>query len=135
MMNDKKQLYREILWLSVAELLAAGLMVGVFALLGKFSLPVLFGALLGAALACLNYLLMALSVNLAADRAEQGNVAAGKGIMSASMFLRYGLMLGGLALGVLALKLHPLASTLPLVFAHLLLLLGEFFRKAGEKKQ
>ena len=133
--HEKSQLYREILRLAALELLAAGLMVGVFALLGKYSAQVLFGALLGAALACVNYLIMALSVNLAADKAEQGNVAAGKGIMSASMFLRYALMLGGLLLGVLALKLHPLATALPLVFAHLLLLLGEVFRKAGEKKQ
>lgn len=133
-MNEKQQVYREILWLSLGELVAAGVMVGVFALLGKFSGKVLFGALLGAAVSCLNYLLMAVFVNLAADKAEQGNVAGGRGLMTLSMFLRYALMLGTLALGVLVLKLHPLATTLPLIFAHLLLLLGEAFRKAGEKK-
>ena len=135
MADEKKQLYREILLLTVGELIAVGLMLGVFALLGKFGTAVLFGGVLGAALACVNFLLLALSVDLAADKAEAGNVGGGKGIMSLSMLVRYGLMLGGLLLGVLVFKLHPLASALPLVFAHAILLLGEFFRKAGEKKK
>mgnify|MGYP002861097473 CR=1 FL=1 len=133
-MNEQKSLYREILLLAVGELIATGLMLGVFALLGKWSTQVLLGSLAGLLLACLNYLLMAVSVDLAAKKAEQGDVAGGKGVMTVSMLLRYGLMIGGLLLGVLVFKLHPLATAIPLLLAHGIIMLGEFIRKAGEKK-
>ena len=81
-MKEQNARYREVLLLTVGELIATGLMLGVFALLGKWSVQVLLGGLAGLVLACLNYLLLAVSVDLAAKKAEQGDVAAGKGVMT-----------------------------------------------------
>ncbi|MBQ9197805.1 MAG: ATP synthase subunit I [Clostridia bacterium] len=54
--------------IAVGVCLLSVLMVGVYLIIGRFSLPVLFGALLGAAFAVFNFFLMALSVQQAAEK-------------------------------------------------------------------
>ena len=54
--------------IAVGVCLMSALMVGVYLIIGKFSASALWGALLGAAFAVLNFFLMALSVQQAAEK-------------------------------------------------------------------
>ena len=72
-MNDKKQTLRDILIVSVGELICLGLIYGAFALLHRLDGKVLLGGALGALTAILNYFLLAVSVFSAADRAAAGD--------------------------------------------------------------
>ena len=54
--------------IAVGVCLLSALMVGVYLIIGRFRLTVLWGTLLGAAFAILNFFLMALSVQQAAER-------------------------------------------------------------------
>ena len=134
-MENKKQLWREVLLCAIWVLVGTGLMYGVFALLGKLSGKVLLGGLLGAALGIGNYALMALSVSKASDKAEEGDVKAGKAIMTGSMLGRYLLLLLSLVFIVKTGYFHPYAAIIPLLIAHASLYLSEIFRKAGERRQ
>lgn len=131
-MNEKKQLLREFLILFLGELLGAGILLGVFALLGRFEWSVLWGALLGVGLTMLNFFLMALSVWRAADKAEQGDVKGGRRLMTLSMLGRYLLMALVLFAGAKSGLTHPIAMLIPLLLMRPILSLGEVFRKAGE---
>ncbi len=133
-MDDKKLLGREFVILSVGLLIGSGIMIGVFALLKKFELPVLWGGLAGIFLALLNFFLMAVSVWRAADKAEQQDVAGGKRLMQLSMFGRYALLLGALIVGAKSGVMNPIAMLVPLVLVRPILSIGEFFRKSGEKQ-
>lgn len=134
-MNEKRLLGREFVILSIGLVLGAGLTVGVFALLHKFELRVLWGVLAGVFLALLNFFLMAVSVWRAADKAEAQDVAGGKRLMTLSMFGRYALLLGALVVGAKSGLMHPIAMLVPLVLVRPILSIGEFFRKSGEKTE
>ena len=77
--NDGKTRFpaTETAVLAIGEALLAAVVCLVYFLLGKFSFPVLLGALLGALLAVGNFLLLTLSVNRAVDRilSERGEGA------------------------------------------------------------
>lgn len=134
-MTEKQQLGREFIILTVGLLLGSGLMLGVFALLHKFELRVVWGALAGIFLALLNFFLMAVSVWRAADKAEAQDVAGGKRLMTLSMFGRYALLLGALIAGSKSGVMHPIAMLVPLVLVRPILSIGEFFRRSGEKTE
>jgi ABC-type Mn2+/Zn2+ transport system permease subunit len=115
-------------------LIASAIMCGVFALLGKFDLSVVLGALAGTVLATGNFFFMAVSATLAADKAEADNVERGKAMMQTSYFVR--LLVLAIALFVCAKSgvFHLIALVLPMIFVRPVLSLTEFFRKAGEPK-
>ena len=62
---------REIKRVSIGVLLGSALMVAVFAVLGRFTWPVLWGALLGDAVAIGNFVFLGISVQKAAARSEE----------------------------------------------------------------
>ncbi len=118
--------------LGVAVLTAIEL--GVYALLGRFSISVLLGAVFGMVVSCANFLALTVTVSRAADRAEGGDPAKAKAAVQGSSVVR---LVALLAIYILVLKtthLDPLASVLPLVFVQLSLYGIEFFRRDGEKK-
>lgn len=130
-MDSRKIVYRETALIAVGELVLSAAMVGVFAALGYFKMSVFGGAVAGCLITTLNYFFMAVTVSLAADRAERGAVEEGKKMIRFSATVR--LVCMGVAL-VLAIKLgaNVLALLLPLLFARPILLLAEFFRKKGD---
>ena len=130
-MDSRKIVYRETAIIAVGEVLLSALMVGVFAALGYFKMNVLWGALAGCAVKIANYFFMAVTVSLAADRAERGEVKEGQNMVRVSSTVR--LVLVGLAM-VLLIKLgaNTVAVLLPLGFARPILMLAEFFRKKGD---
>lgn len=119
----------------IAALVAAltAIEVGVYALLGRFSLDVLWGAVFGMAASCANFLALTVTVSRAADRAESGDPMKARAAVQGSTALR---LLVLLAVYVVVLKLttlDALASVLPLVFVQISISLYEFFRRDGEK--
>ena len=129
-MDSRKIVFRETAIIAVGELICSAIMVGVFAALGQFSLAVLFSALGGCLIMTGNYFFMAVTVSLAADRAEAGQVQQAQKMMQLSSIVRLAVM--GIAIFV-GIKLggNAIALALPLIFARPVLMLAEFFRKKG----
>lgn len=127
--NDKQQVLRELLIIAIGELLVLGLLCGAFALLGKLDGKVLLGGAVGAGTAVLNYFLMAVGVFAAADRAEAGDPARGKRIISLSMLGRYALMIAILVIGAKSGYCNVVAMVIPIALFRVLIYVGEFFRR------
>ncbi len=130
-MDSQKIVYKETAIIAAGELVLSAAMVGVFAALGVFTMHVLWGALTGSLVMIVNYFFMAVTVSLAADRAEQGNPKGAQSMIQLSSIVR--LVVMGIAL-VVAIKLgaNVIALVLPLAFVRPILLLAEFFRKKGD---
>ena len=130
-MDPRKIVYKETAIIAIGELILSGIMVGIFAALGHFQWNVLWGALAGSAVMIANYFFMAVTVSLAADRAQQGDVEQAKKMVQLSSVGR--LIAMGLVL-FLGIKLgaNVIALVLPLAFARPILMLAEFFRKKGD---
>lgn len=132
-MDSKKLVWRETGIVAAGVLLCTAVMVGVFAMLGKFDISVLLGGAAGALLAVGNFFFMAVGITLAADKAEKQEVNAGKLLARNSYMLRL------LVLAVLLFAcaksgiFNLIALVLPLVFVRPTLTISEFFRKTGEK--
>jgi hypothetical protein len=127
--ESKRQVYRELLIFAVGEALVLALVCAGFALFGRWSGKVPAGAAVGAGLAVLNYALMALGVLRAADKAEQGDPAAGRKTMTASMLGRYLLMIAVLVLGAKSGVCNVVAMVIPLAASRLLIFAAELFRR------
>ncbi|MBO5322591.1 MAG: hypothetical protein J6A88_00605 [Oscillospiraceae bacterium] len=130
-MDSRKLVLKETAVIAIGEVLCSAAMIGVFALLGQFSLAVLLGALAGCLIMTVNYFFMAVTVSLAADRAARGDVEQGKKMIQLSSTVRLLVMGGALALGIF-LGANVIALVLPLAFARPILMLAEFFRKKGD---
>ena len=130
-MDSRKIVFKETAIIAVGELVCSGIMVGVFAALNLFQWNVLWGALAGSAVMIANYFFMAVTVSLAADRAERGEVEQAKKMVQTSSVFR--LLAMGLVL-FLGIKLgaNVIALVLPLAFARPILMLAECFRQKGD---
>lgn len=109
-------------------------MIGVFALLGYFDYTVVLGGLMGAVVATLNFLFMAIGVSLAADKAQEQNVKSGKSMVTGSYMIRIILMFVVLFACAKSGHFHVIALVLPLVFVRPILTIAEFFQKKGSDK-
>ena len=125
--------YKDVLTVAAGQALCAAGMIAVFALVGKFDMTVLWGALVGAAIATANFFLLTLFANKAADKAEAQDVAGGQKLIQLSYM---GRMIGTFAALVLCAKsgyCHALALVIPLALTRPILTVSEFFRKKGGK--
>lgn len=130
-MDSKKIVFRETAIIAAGELICSVIMVCIFAALGCFSMAVLWSALGGCLIMTANYFFMAVTVSLAADRAESGGVQQAQKMVQLSSTVRLIAMGVALFIGV-KLGANVVALALPLVFARPILMLGEFFRKKGD---
>ena len=130
-MDSRKLVFKETAIILCGEALCVGAMIGIYALLGFYKTGVLLGGILGAVVAVANFFVMAMTTQLAADRAENQDVEGGKKLLKAAYPIR---------LLVLALVLFAcgksgifdiLALVLPLIFVRPILMFAEFFRKKG----
>lgn len=131
-MDSRKIAFQETKTIAIGVAVGVALMIGVFALLGQFDTSVLLGGIVGGVLAVANFFAMAVITTLAADRAEQQDVAGGTKLIQSSYPLRL-LVLGG-ALFACAYSgyFHVVALVLPLLFVRPSITFAEFFRKKGE---
>lgn len=131
MLESRKIVLRETAVIAFGEAVCCGIMVGLFALLGKFSLSVLWGALIGYVLTVGNFFVMAVGTSLAADKAQDQNVSAGKNLLRSSMGLRFVVLFVLLFVFAKSGICNIFALVLPLAFVRPVLMLSEFFRKKG----
>ncbi len=115
--------------IAVGEAIGVGLMLAIYGLLGKFTVKVLLGGLLGGTLAVLNFLFLSMAVIRAADRAQQGDAAKATRAVQSSSTQR---LLGMAAVLFVAFKAElcdPVAALVPLLFVRITINVMEFFRK------
>jgi hypothetical protein len=121
---------------ALGEAIGVAAMIGIFALLGNFDNRVLLGGIVGGIVAILNFFVMVIGVNIAADKAEKQNVAGGQATIKGSYALR---MIGMVVVLFAFAKsglCNVIALVVPLIFVRFTLTLQEFFRrKPGEKTQ
>ena len=130
-MDSRKVVFRETAIILAGQILGTGAMFAVFALLGKFGLPVLWGGLIGSLLAVLNFFIMAICASLAADKARAQDVKGGKALIQMSMLGRYAVLFVILFAAAKSGLCNAVALVLPLIFVRPTLTLAEFFRKKG----
>ena len=134
-MDSKKFIIRETGLLLLGEAIGAAAIAAVFALLNQLDGKVIAGAIIGAALAVANFFFMAIASDAAADKAVDQDVKGGKATIKLSFYMRmFGILL---VLFVCAKSgiCNIFSMVIPLFLAFPILLVIEFFRKAGGNKK
>ncbi len=129
MTGSRKLVFKETGWILIGVAIFAGLMLGIYGLLGGFSVKVLYSALLGVVLATVNFFVMAMVVTLAADRAEQQDVDGGQKLVKGSYPIRILVLAVILIVCAKSGIFDVLAMALPLLFVRPAMMIAEFFRK------
>ena len=132
--NKTAQTFRDVFPVMLGELLLTGVMLAVYALIGRSSLKVLWSAGLGAGAVLLNFTVMILALLQAEKR---GSPEKGQLYVRATYALRLVLLAAVLILALKSKVFDPLATALPLCFQPIAVWLFELFRKMkkGENTQ
>lgn len=135
-MDMRKYVLRQTGVVALGEAIGVAAMIGIFALLGSFDRSVLLGGIVGGAVAVANFFIMAIGVNIAADKAQNQDVKGGQAAIKGS----YALRMLGMAVILFAFAksglCNVIALVVPLIFVRFTLTLQEFFRrKPGEKTE
>lgn len=134
-MDVRKMVLKETGIVAIGECIGTAAMFGIFALLGKWDSAVFIGGLIGSAAAVLNFLVMAIGVNRAADKAVAQNVAGGQMTIKASYMIRMLLLFLILFAFAKSGVANAIALVVPLIFVRFTITIAEFFRrKPGEVK-
>ena len=133
-MDSRKFVLHETAIVALGQLLCTGVMIGIFALLGKFSQPVWIGGIAGALLATANFFFMAIAASVASEKAVTQDVKGGQLIMRLSYMVRLAVLFILLFALVKSGVCNVLTAVLPLLFTRPILFVAEFFRKSGEIK-
>ena len=128
-MDSKSYVLKQTGVLAVGQAVCVAAMRGIFALLGYFDYTVALGGLMGAVVAVGNFLFMAIGLSLAADKAKDQNVKAGKSLVTGSYAIRLLVMFLVLFACAKSGLFNKIALVVPLVFVRPTLTLAEFFRK------
>ena len=124
-MKPDRTVLRETVRVGLGVLAMTAVMLVVFAVLGRFSISALLGAVYTAILGVLNFFVMGLTVQNIANRAaekkrDEDELAAFSKQMEARMKLSRNMRLialvGLIALGIAVFKFEPLPTILPIVF-------------------
>lgn len=132
-MESRKMIFRETGIILLGEAICTALMLVVFSLFDVFGPKVVWGGIIGALVAVLNFFFMAVNASVAADKAVKQDVRGGSALMRSSYIIRMVAIFVVLAACVKGGIAHPLACVLPLVFVQPIITVAEFFRKSGEK--
>ena len=131
-MESRKFVLRQTLLIAIGQAVGVGVMLGIFALLGRFDYTVVLGGLVGALVALLNFFFMAVSLTLASDRAVQQDVKGGKGLVRSSYAIRTVVMFTVLFLCGKSGHCNVIALVVPLLFVRPALTVAEFVMRKGE---
>lgn len=132
MMDSRKFIFQKTAIVAIGQALCVAGMIGVFVLLGYYDRSVLLGGIFGGVIAVGNFFAMAVCADLAADRAEKGNVNAGQALLKGSYVGRLAVLAVLLFALVKSGLCHVVAAVLPLVFNRPILMLSEFFGKGSK---
>ena len=133
-MESKNPVFAETVPILIGQLVCVPVMIGIFYLMGYYDRSVLLGGILGGVLVVANFFFMAIGTSLAADRAEDQNVKGGMAVINMSRIIRFIILFIVLLAAAKSKRFHLLAMALPFVFQWPILMLSEFFRKAGKNK-
>ena len=131
MLESRKIVLRETAIIAIGVAVCCGVMIGVFALLNRFQISVLWGALIGFVLTVANFFVMAVGTGMAADKAQEQDVSSGKNLLRGSMSIRYIVLFVLLFAFAKSGVCNIFALVLPLAFVRPVLMISEFFRKKG----
>lgn len=113
----------------LSQLLLCGAMIGVFAIVGRISKEVIFGAALGTAASLVNYAVMIISL-LRAEKSDSPEKAQLK--VRGNYILRMVVLIAVLAVAIKWGALDPLATLLPLILMRIALFIGGLLIRKGE---
>ena len=133
-MNSRKLIFKETAVVAIGQAVCVAVMIGIYALLGRYDSGVLLGGIFGGLLAILNFFFMAVGAMMAADKAEDQNVKGGQATIQTSYLLRMVLLVVIMFALVKSGLCNVVALVLPLAFTRPIISIGEFFRKSGEEK-
>ena len=128
-MNENSKItFRTQLPVFLAQIVLCGLMVAVYAIIGRLDRTVVFGALLGMAASLANYGMMIVSLLRAekSDDPKKGQLKA-QGFFILRMLILLGILIVALKFG----PFNPLATLLPLILMRLAIYLGSLVIKRG----
>lgn len=134
-MDSRKIVFRETAVVAIGQVICVGVMLGIYALLGKFDRTVLLGGIVGGLLSTLNFFFMAVGASLAADKAVEQNVNGGKATIKSSYLLRMVVLAAVLFAFAKSGLCNVVALVLPLAFIRPIITVAEFFRKPGENSK
>lgn len=132
-MDVRKFVLKETRIITIGECIGVAAMWGIYALLGHFDRTVLLGGIVGAVISILNFFFMAMSADMAADRAVSQDVKGGKKLMQSFMMTRMLVIFVVLITFAKSGLCDPLAMVIPFVMVRPTITVAEFFRKAGDK--
>lgn len=132
-MDSRKFILQKTAIIAAGQAVCVAIMIGVFYLLGYYNRSVLLGGIFGGIIALGNFFVMAVCADLAADRAEQGNIKSGQLLVRMSFFGRTIVMFILLFALIKSGLCHVVAAVVPLVFTRPILTLSEFFGKGKVK--
>ena len=127
MIKPEKAVIDTTRYIAVVTLILSVLMHAVFLIAGRWDLTVLWGSLLGAAVAVLNFFLRGLTIQKAVTKEEK----EAKDTIRLSYTLRTALMVVTGVLGATVPFLHILATLIPLLFPRV----AVFFFPLTQKKE
>ena len=133
MEDARKTVFHETAIIAVGEVIVVAVMLAVFALLGRLDRTVVLGGIIGGLLAVGNFLMMAINVSLAADKAAKQDVKAGKAMVSTSYVTRMVVLFVILFACVKSGLCNVIACVVPLLFVRVTITVAEFMRKSGDK--
>lgn len=132
-METRKYLCSQSLTVLIGELVLSAVMVGIFALLGRFDVSVVLGAVAGSLIATLNHTILVLGVLIASEKAEHQDVKGGQALIQLSYI---GRLIGLFLILILCAKsgiFNLLALVIPLAFTRPVLTIAEIINKKGGK--
>jgi hypothetical protein len=133
-MDSRKFVLKETAVVALGQAVCVAIMLGVFALLGKFDQTVWLGGVAGGVLATANFFFMAVAASVASEKAVAQDVKGGQLTMRLSYMIRMAVLVVLLFALVKSGVCHVITAVLPLVFTRPVLFIAEFFRKSGEIK-
>ncbi|MBQ4641154.1 MAG: ATP synthase subunit I [Oscillospiraceae bacterium] len=128
-MDSRKLILQQTGIVAAGETVGVAAMIGIFALLGSYDSTVLLGGIVGGVMTVLNFFVMALTVNIAADKAVGQNPTGGKATIRVSYIVRMAVLFLVLFAFANSGLCDPIALVVPLIFSRFTLTLAEFFRK------
>ncbi len=131
MQKIDKIVLKETLYIAAWVIIFSFLMQAVFLITGWWSLPVLFGNILGGAAAVLNFLFMGITVQIAVSKEEK----EAKQTMKTSATARNFFVFLVAVLGVVLEVFNTLAVLIPLFFPRFAIMLRPLFDKASDRKE
>lgn len=133
-MDSRKFVLIETGIVALGQALCIGVMIGLFALLGKLDTSVWLGGVAGGVLAVANFFFMAMAATVASEKAMAQDVKGGQLTMRLSYMVRLAVLFIILFVLVKSGVCNVLTAVLPLAFTRPILFVTEFFRKSGEKQ-